>query len=92
MRQATMLLLATLALVVVATPSVAGASHETTDHRSTTSLEDFRAAVDPWVDPWVKISGASIADDHAPWLAISLYDVLLGIRPEPCYVDTYADY
>jgi uncharacterized cupredoxin-like copper-binding protein len=91
-RHPPILLAAALAVVVATFPSVAGASHEVTDERPTTSLEDFVAQVAPWVDPWIEISDTSIADDHAPWLAFSLYDVLLGTRPERCYIDTYAAY
>jgi hypothetical protein len=89
MRHKLMPLLAILAVVL---PSVAAADHETRDERPPTPLAEFRDAVDEWLDPWLVISGTSIADDHAPWVAIGLYELLLGIKPEPCYHDTYAAY
>ena len=92
MRHKTSLLAPILALVVTAIPTAAWATHEVTDERPATALEDFRQDVGSWIDPWLDISGTSLADDHAPWVAFGLYEELLGTRPEPCYWDTYAAY
>jgi uncharacterized cupredoxin-like copper-binding protein len=54
-------------------------------------IDDFRAEVDSWLAPWPN-TPKSIADDHAPLIAISLYELLLGTEPERCYLDTYAAY
>lgn len=92
MRRKAMALVPIVALVVIAIPTAAWANHEVMDERQTTSLEDFRDDVGSWIDPWLDISGTSIADDHAPWVALGLYGELLGIKPESCYWDTYAAY
>jgi len=81
-----------LALLVMAIPTAAWATHEVPDERPPTPLVDFRDDVGSWLDPWLDISGTSIADDHAPWVAFALYEELLGIKPEPCYWDAYAAY
>jgi hypothetical protein len=92
MRRRAIPIVVTLALVVTAIPNAVLASHEVTDERPTTTLEDFRDDVGSWVDPWVENSGSDFSDDHAPLVAIELYEELLGIKPEGCYLDTYAAY
>jgi len=81
-----------LALVVMAIPTAAWATHEVPDERPPTPLVDFREAVGSWLDPWLNETPSDIMDDHAPLHAFALYEELMGIKPEPCYLDTYAAY
>ena len=92
MRSKTIPLVPVLALVVMAIPTAAWATHEVSDERPPTPLVDFREAMGSWLDPWLNETPSDIRDDHAPWLAFALYEELLGIKPESCYWDTYAAY
>lgn len=85
-------LLPLLTLVAVAFPATVSADHEVGDERPANSFPVFHERVRSWVDPWLDISATSIADDHAVWVAFGLYEELLGIRPESCYLDTHAAY
>jgi uncharacterized cupredoxin-like copper-binding protein len=81
-----------LALVVMAIPTAAWATHEVPDERPPTPFEDFRDDMGSWIDPWLNETPSDIKDDHAPLLAFALYEELLGIKPMTCYYDTYAAY
>ena len=91
-RHKTASLVPILVLVVLAAPTATWGSHSVADEQPPTPFEDFRHEVDSWLDPWLEISGTTIADDHAPWLALALYELLLGTTPLPCYWDAYAAY
>jgi len=81
-----------LALVVMAIPTAAWASHEAPGEGPPMPLDVFREAVGSWLDPWLNDTPADIMDDHAPLLAFALYEELLRITPMTCYWDTYAAY
>lgn len=83
---------AILALVAIVFPTIGAATHETADERAPTPLAEFRDSVGQWIDPWLENAEGDLADDHAPLVAISLYEELLGIKPKPCYRDAYAAY
>ena len=85
-------LVAILVLVVLAASTATWGSDSVADEQPPTPFEDFLHEVDSSLDPWLEISGTTIADDHAPWLAFPLYELLLGTTPLPCYWDTYAAY
>ena len=89
MRRSPRHLVLTLTLIAIVIPTSAWASHE--DQRPLMPIDDFRAEVDSWLAPWPS-TPRTIADDHAPLVAYSLYELLLSTRPEPCYRDTYAAY
>ena len=81
-----------LVLVVLAASTATWGSDSVADEQPPTPFEDFRHEVDSWLDPWLEISGTTIADEHAAWLAFALYELLLRTTPLPCYWDTYAAY
>lgn len=81
-----------MALVVMAIPTAAWASHEAPGEGPPMPLDVFREAVGSWLDPWLNETPPDIMDDHAPLLAFALYEELLRITPMTCYWDTYAAY
>ena len=79
MRRKAMHLVPVLAMVVMAVPTPAWATHEVADERPSTPFEDFREDVGSWIDPWLDISGTDIADDQAPLVALALSEELIRL-------------